>query len=187
MSIFQDVSRFLEERLDSFLAENPHLELQAIADQLAQQERESQQLVKTLQEKEQAIQQQIMDVAQDIQRWHQRAAKATQAHRPDLAQGAKEREAVLLAQGNQLWGKMEAHKQTRRQTEKLLAQVKQKRQEVNKKLAELPKQAPQDSGSTATAWNTWGAGGYGGADPLESQFQKWELDEELAQMKKKMQ
>ena len=31
MGVFDDVSRFLEDRLEEFLKNNPHLELQALA------------------------------------------------------------------------------------------------------------------------------------------------------------
>ena len=41
MGLFEDLSSFLELRLDEFLKENPHLELQALEDKLQDQEDEA--------------------------------------------------------------------------------------------------------------------------------------------------
>ena len=52
MSLFDDLSQFLEERLDEFLENNPHLELQAIEEQLREQEEDTNKLIIDLQLRE---------------------------------------------------------------------------------------------------------------------------------------
>jgi uncharacterized protein (TIGR04376 family) len=191
MSLFDDLSQFLEERLDEFLRNNPHLELQAIEEQLREQEEDTQRLIIDLQRKEKGLQDEILSVAQDIQVWHGRVSKAEAAGRQDLAEAAKEREAALLRHGNQLWGQMEGTKQRVIQAKELLQQIQQRRQEVRAKY-ERVKAADVNSSDTATGYTVgWDRGantsGYNrAADPLEAQFQSWELDEELNQMKRNL-
>ena len=45
MGLFDDLSRFLETRLEEFLKNNPHLELEAILEQLRQQEQDTSRLI----------------------------------------------------------------------------------------------------------------------------------------------
>ena len=142
MGLFDDINQFLEARLDEFLRNNPHLEIQAIEEQLIEQERDTTKLIAKLQLEEKSLQSQILETAEDIQTWHKRIGKAEAAKRQDLADAAREREAELLRQGNQVWGQMEGVKQRIVQGQKLLAQVKQKRQEVKT-------QAAQTKASTA--------------------------------------
>ncbi len=189
MGLFDDINQFLEERLDEFLRNNPHLELQAIEDQLQEQERDTKKLIAELQRKEASLQQEIMDIAEKIQTWHGRVGKAQRAKRPDLAEAAKEREAALLRQGNQVWGQMEGTKQRILQSQQLIQQIKQRRQEVKAKFAQ---QANSDrntsSNSYTTGWekNFSTSNSSKAVDPLEAEFQKWELDAELEQMKRNM-
>jgi uncharacterized protein (TIGR04376 family) len=103
MGVFEDMSRFLEERLDEFLKTHPGLELQVLEDQLREQEEEVQKTLRQLATEEQKAQQDILKTAEEVQRWHERIAKADQAKRPDLAEAAQEREAAFLRQGNQQW------------------------------------------------------------------------------------
>ena len=186
MSLFDDLSRFLETRLEEFLANNPHLELQALEEQLREQEQDTSRLIPELQLQEQRLQSEILAVAKDIQTWHARIDKAKAAGRLDLANAAQEREAALLRQGNQLWGQMEGVKQRLVQAQDLLAQVQQKRKEVKAKAEVKAAQANQG----ASNWDTigWNQGSYStynrATDPLETEFQRWELDEELEQMKR---
>ncbi|MGK7915065.1 MAG: TIGR04376 family protein, partial [Prochloraceae cyanobacterium] len=49
MGLFEDFSHFLETRLDEFLRNNPHLELQAILEQLQEQEQDTLKLISQLQ------------------------------------------------------------------------------------------------------------------------------------------
>lgn len=191
MGLFDDFSQFLEERLDEFLRNNPHLELQAIEEQLREQEQDTQRLILDLQREEKNLQDEILSVAQDIQVWHGRVSKAEAAGRQDLAEAAKEREAALLRQGNQLWGQMEGAKQRAIQAKELLQQIQQRRQEVKAKYEQV-KAAGVNSSNTATGYTAgWDRGvntsSYNrAADPLEAQFQSWELDEELNQMKRNL-
>jgi uncharacterized protein (TIGR04376 family) len=182
MGLFDDFSQFFETRLDEFLKSNPHLELEAILDQLREQERDTLKLIRTL---ETQLESQILNLAQEIKNWHGRIEKAKAASRHDLAQAAQEREAALLRQGNQVWGQMEGTKQRISQAQILLSQIQPK-------IKEVQAQAQQArSAQSANNWDTigWNQGStpppYNKAtDPLESEFQRWELDEELNRIKR---
>ena len=190
MSLFDDLSQFLEERLDEFLENNPHLELQAIEEQLKEQERDTNRLILDLQLKEKSLQEQILAIAKDIQTWHSRVTKAQAANRQDLAEAAQEREAALLRQGNQLWGQMEGIKKRVVQARELLEQIRRRKKEIEIQSAQAKTANNFDkttNGYTA-GWNQgFNSSNYSrAADPLESEFQKWELDEELERMKRNM-
>ena len=102
MSIFDDISNFLESQLDEFLRNNPHLELQAIEEQLKEQERDTLKLLLNLKKQQQSLQDEILAIANKIQTWHGRVSKAKEANREDLAQAAQEREAALMREGKQV-------------------------------------------------------------------------------------
>ena len=187
MGLFDDINQFLEERLDEFLQNNPHLELQALEEQLREQEQDTTKLISKLQLEEKSLQDRVLAIANDIQTWHGRIGKAEQANRQDLAAAAREREAELLRQGNQIWGQMEGVKQRTVQAKELLLQVKQKRQELQQSARS------QANGATSTSSDTigWDRGANSpqyrrSADPLEAEFQKWEVDAELERMRKNM-
>ena len=127
MSIFDDFSRFLETRLEEFLKNNPHFELQALLEQLREQEEEALKLIVEKEGQKKHLEAEILSLAEDIQAWHKRVAKAKSAGRLDLAQRAQEREATLLRQGNQLWGQMEAAKQQLANGKTLLTQIERER------------------------------------------------------------
>ncbi len=188
MGLFDDINQFLEERLDEFLRENPHLELQALEEQLREQEQDTVKLIAKLRLEEKSLQDQILAIANDIQTWHGRIGKADQANRKDLADAAREREAELLRQGNQVWGQMEGVKQRTIKAEELLQQVKQKRQEL-KKSAQAQTQANNTYSSDTIGWDRGASSPQyrRSADPLEAEFQQWEIDEELEQIKRNMQ
>ncbi|MDY7020763.1 MAG: TIGR04376 family protein [Cyanobacteriota bacterium] len=190
MGLFDDFSRFLETRLEEFLRDHPHLELQALEEQLREQQEDTLRLIADLQRQEKNIEQEILNIAQDIQRWHERVTKAEAAKRQDLAQAAKEREAALLRQGNQRWGQMQGIKQRIEQSKELYQQIKERRTEVAAKATEAAKtytQAKQQPRETQ-AWNQ--SSNYStpssGFDPLEEKFQKWETEDELEQLKRQM-
>lgn len=191
MGLFDDINQFLEERLDEFLQDNPHLELQALEEQLREQEQDATKLITRLQSEEKNLQDQILAIANDVQTWHGRIAKAEKANRQDLADAAREREAELLRQGNQVWGQMAGVKQRTTQAQELLLQVKQKRQEL-KQSAQAQSTNRTNSNNTSTSDTIgWDRGGNSpqyrrSADPLEAEFQKWEVDEELEQIKRNM-
>lgn len=190
MGLFEDVNRFLENRLDEFLRNNPHLELQALEEQLREQEEDTLRLIIDLQGQEKSLQDEILTIAQEIQRWHERVNKAQSKGRSDLAQAAQEREAALLHQGNQRWGKMVGVKQRITQAKELQRQIQTRRHEIRKKAQEVAATRattqPQ-SRSQTSGWNQMPKGNIkGGVDPLEAQFMDWETEQELEQMKRNM-
>ncbi len=193
MGLFDDFSRFLETRLEEFLRDNPHLELQALEEQLREQEDDTLRLIADLQRQEKRLQDEILTIAQDIQRWHERVAKAKAANRLDLAQAAEEREAALLRQGNQLWGQMQGVKERIEKSKELYRQVKQRRQEVKVKAQEVEAARTRTRSQTQSSWetpswnqtanyNTFGSAG----DPLEQQFKRWEAEADLDELKRQM-
>ena len=192
MSLFDDLSRFLETRLDEFLRANPHLELRALEDQLRGQEEDAIRLLGDLKRRERGLENSILETAKDIQQWHGRIKKAQAANRQDLVGPAQEREAALLRQGNHLWGQLKGVKDRMEQTIELRQRVKAKREEVKVKIAQAAAQATQSAQSTAapdwgtTGWNqtTYTAGK--GYDPLDDSFRRWEAEEELDELKRNM-
>ncbi len=191
MGLFEDFNRFLENRLEEFLRNNPHLELQALEEQLREQEEDTLRLIADLQLQEKRSQDDILAIAQDIQRWHERVEKAKSHGRQDLAQAAQEREATLLRQGNQSWGQMEGIKQRITQAQALLRQIQTRRQEVRAKAKEVEAarasaqaqaRAETSAWSQSKSYNSF----MSGVDPLEEKFKRWEMDEELDQMKRNM-
>ncbi len=187
MSIFHDFSRFLETRLEEFLKNNPHLELQALLEQLREQEEQALKLILEKEGEKKRLETEILSLAEDIQSWHKRVAKAQAAGRLDLAQRAQEREATLLRQGNQLWGQMEGAKQQIAQGKTLLQQIRRRKQELQTKAREAQATQAQSNYDTK-GWNESINFNYStykkSADPLEAEFQKWELDDELEALKR---
>ncbi len=192
MSIFDDVSRFLETRLEEFLRSNPHLELQAIEEQLKEQEEDTLRLILEIQKQEKTLQAEILSAAQEIQRWNDRANKAKAAQRLDLAQAAQERQAALLRQGNQRWGQMQGCKERIEKAKELYRQIQLRRKEVRVKAAEAKTKTTAKADKTEQNWDTKGwnqssnYNSFKAADPLEQKFQNWEAEEELDRMKRNM-
>jgi uncharacterized protein (TIGR04376 family) len=180
MSVFDDMSRFLEERLDEYLRAHPQLELQVLEDKLRDQAADTAKLLTQLQAEEQQQQQAILVTANEIQRWHQRINKAKQAGRTDLSAAAEQREAALLHQGNQQWGQLELIKERLAQTKSLHQKIKVRQQEVKTKISQAPKPPPTQT----TGW--YQPPSPSDTDLLEEQFQRWEMDDELEQLKRKM-
>ena len=176
MGLFDDLSRFLENRLEEFLRNNPHLELEALLEQLREQEEDTLKL--------------ILSTAQEIQRWHIRIQKAKNANREDLAAAAGEREAALLREGNQRWGHMQGLKERINQSQELLQKIQQRRQEVQAKAAEAQTaraKAQTQQRSESIGWSNQTSSYSGGLDDLEEKFRSWETQDELEQMKRNMQ
>jgi len=188
VGLFDDFNRFLESRLEEFLRNNPHLELEALLEQLREQEEDTLRLIADLQLQEKRLQDEILSTAQEIQRWHIRVEKAKTANRLDLAQAAQEREAALLREGNQRWGQMQGVKERITQAKELLRRIQQRRQEVQTKAAETQASRTNYQASQrfdTTGWNQ-SRNFSGGADDLESAFQRWETQDELEQLKRNM-
>ncbi len=189
MGLFDDFNRFLESRLEEFLRNNPHLELEALLEQLREQEEDTLQLIAELQLQEKRSQDEILATAQEIQRWHIRVEKAKTAGRQDLVQPAQEREAALLREGNQRWGQMQGIKERITKAKELLKQIQQRRQEVQAKAAEAQATRTSYQASPSfetTGWNQSRNFSSKGADDLETAFQSWETQDELEQLKRNL-
>lgn len=189
MGLFDDFNRFLESRLEEFMRNNPHLELEALLEQLREQEEDTLKLIADLQLQEKRSQDEILSTAQEIQRWHIRVEKAKTAGRLDLAQAAQEREAALLREGNQRWGHMQGLKERITKAKELLQQIQQRGKEVQVKAAEV--QTNRANYQTTQRWETDGWNrttnkSQGGADDLENEFRNWETQDELERLKRNM-
>jgi len=193
MGLFEDLSRFLETRLDEFLKAHPHLELMGLEDQLRGQEQEAIALLEDLKRREKRLEDSILATAQEIQLWHQRIAKAKAANRLDLVGLAEEREAALLRQGNQYWGQMKGVKDQLVKTRALQQQIHERRRELKAKIAKM--QAERAAQRTTDRTTSWDAGwnkapydvfGRDPLDPVEEAFQRWETDQELEDLKRNM-
>ncbi|MBD2438400.1 TIGR04376 family protein [Nostoc sp. FACHB-110] len=190
MGLFDDLSRFLENRLEEFLRNNPQLELEALLEQLRQQEEDTLKLIADLQVQEKRSQDDILATAQEIQRWHIRVQKAKDASREDLAAAAQQREAALLREGNQKWGHMQGLKERINQSQELLRKIQVRRQEVQAKAAEAQTaraqaQAQQQRLETNGWWNS-SQNSSSSFDDLEEKFRRWETEDELEQMKRNL-
>ena len=191
MGVFDEVSQFLETRLEEFLRQNPQLELQVLLEQIQDQEKETLQLLHNLRTQQSQQEEQLLALAEDIKLWHGRIQKAQQAQRLDLATAAQQRESELLQQGNQLWGQRLHTLEQFQQAQKLSQQMQQRRQEVQNQIDSLKAQASRSTSTSApkstppppprASQNHSQSG-----DPLEAEFQRWELDEELNRLKRKL-
>jgi len=187
VGLFDDLSRFLESRLEEFLRNNPHLELDALLEQLREQEEDTLKLIADLELQEKRSQDQILSTAQEIQRWHIRTQKAKTAGREDLATAAGQREAALLREGNQQWGQMQGLKERITQSQGLLHKIQQRRQEVQTKAAQVQTARAKAQAQQKLETNGWqNPTTYTGVDELEEQFRRWETQDELEQMKRNL-
>jgi uncharacterized protein (TIGR04376 family) len=189
VGLFDDLSRFLENRLEEFLRNNPHLELEALLEQLREQEEDTLKLIADLQLQEKRSQDEILSTAQEIQRWHIRVQKAKASGREDLATAAQAREAALLREGNQRWGHMQGLKERIEQSQQLLHKIQVRRQEVQTKAAEAQtaraKAQTQQRLETQGWWNSTSTSA-SSFDDLEEKFRRWETQDELEQMKRNL-
>jgi|JFJP01.1.fsa_nt_gi uncharacterized protein (TIGR04376 family) len=188
MGLIEDISRFLETRLEEFIRNNPQIELQILEDKLRQQEEEIAKLIITSKQEEKNLQERILEIAEEIRVWHDRTVKAESFDRRDLANLAKEREAALLRQGNQIWAQMELVKKRAIDSQTLQVQIQERRKEVQAKVAEAAKTAKVKSpSSTPLNWdNLYTPPFRDPNDKLEETFRRWEMDEELERLKRNM-
>ncbi|MDE5111771.1 MAG: TIGR04376 family protein [Trichodesmium sp. St7_bin2_1] len=190
MGLFDDFSQFLENRLEEFLQNNPHLELQALEEQLRQQEEDTLRLIIQLQRQEKKLEQDILSTAQEVKRWHNRIEKAQTANRLDLVQAAQEREASFLRQGNQQWGQMQGCKKRIEQAKGLYHQIKQRCKEVRAKAVQTETTHYTDKNERrweTDGWNQNISYDFDNLfDQLEEQFKSLETEEELKKMKRDM-
>lgn len=198
MGLFDDLTNFLETRLEEFLRNNPHLELQALEEQLEQQEADAMGLLADLHRQEKRLKDDILGTAKEVQLWHERIEKAKRAARLDLLGPAQEREAALLRQGNLLWGQMQGVKERTKRTQELVVQIQTRRKEVRSKIA-AAQAAPQaaqagatrpathaESSSETVGWTQSASHRSGSNDQLDEKFRRWELEEELEELKKEI-
>jgi uncharacterized protein (TIGR04376 family) len=190
MGVFEDMSRFLEERLDEFLKAHPNLELQVLEDQLHEQAQETQKNLRQLTAEEAQAQQNILKTAEEVQLWHARIAKAEQANRPDLAQAAQEREAAFLRLGNQQWAQMSLAQQKIQQVKTRAEQIQSRRQDLQAKIRQQAQTKSPQSPPTPQAWKETKAQSsknpFESMDPVEARFKEWEMEEELEALKRKL-
>ncbi|GAX38355.1 TIGR04376 family protein [Nodularia sp. NIES-3585] len=189
MGLFDDLSRFLENRLEEFLRNNPHLELEALLEQLRQQEEDTLKLIAELKLQEKRSQDEILSTAQEIQLWHIRVQKAKNAGRQDLAAAAQDREAALLREGNKRWGQMQGLKERLAQSQELLRKIQIRRQEVQAKATEAQTartQAKTQQHIETDGWWNPTSSYTSGLDDLEEKFRRWETQDELEQMKRNL-
>lgn len=188
MGLFDDLSKFLESRLEEFLRNNPHLELQALTEQLREQEEDTLKLIAELQLQENRAQDEILSTATEIQRWHNRIDKAKAANRQDLVIPAQEHEAALLRAGNQKWGQMQGLKERIAKAKELLRQIQQRRQEVQTKAAQAQTARTNYQTQQRLETNAWNqSSSYATkTDDLEAKFRQWEAQDELDQMKRNL-
>jgi uncharacterized protein (TIGR04376 family) len=188
MGLLEDISRFLETRLEEFIRNNPQIELQILEDKLRQQEEEIVKLIVSSKQEEKNLQDRILEIAEEIRIWHDRTVKAESFNRPDLANPAKEREAALLRQGNQVWAQMELVKKRAINSQALQVQIQERRKEVQAKIAEAAKTAKATATSkTPLNWdNLYTPPFRDPNDKLEETFRRWEMDEELERLKRNM-
>lgn len=204
MGLLDDLNQFLEDRLEEFLRNNPQLELQALLEQLREQEKDTIRLIFDLQREEQKLQEDILNVAREIQLWHSRAAKAKASGRMDLAQAATNREEDLLREGNQRWGQMQGCRERILQTKELQRQIQQRSAEVQVKVQAAQAQREQaqskeqyrSTPGTSTQQSPWSEPmGDSSTDPrstssdpaqLDAVFEKWEMEMELEELKRNL-
>ncbi|BAC88485.1 TIGR04376 family protein [Gloeobacter violaceus] len=176
MGVWEDFSQFLEGRLEEFLEKNPRLKLLVLLENVRQQEAEAEQQLTQCQADMRRIQDEIVAVARDVQKWQDRIAQAKAGGREDLAQAAKERSDALLRRGNELWGQMSVLKEQQQQTAAMLSRIAQKRQELEAHMA-----AQQGETAARSARSM----GFEGSDDLDARFRDWELEQELERLKRR--
>ena len=189
MGLFDDLSKFLEHRLEEFLRSNPHLELGALLEQLRQQEEDTLKLIAELKLQVKRSQDEILSTAQEIQLWHIRVQKAKNGGRQDLAAAAQDREATLLREGNKRWGQMQGLKERIAQSQELLKKIQVRRQEVQAKATEAQTartQAQTQQRIETDGWWNPTSNYTSGLDDLEEKFRRWETQDELEQMKRNL-
>ncbi|NJL10285.1 MAG: TIGR04376 family protein [Calothrix sp. SM1_7_51] len=190
MGLFEDLNRFLENRLEEFLRNNPQLELEALLEQLRSQEEDALKLIADLQLQEKRAQEEILSTATEIQKWHIRIQKAKTSGRQDLAAKAEQVEASLLREGNQRWGQMQGIKERITQAKELVRKIQIRRQEVQTKAAlaqaERAKATQTQQRIESNGWWNKSSSSTSGYEDLEEQFRRFEMDDELDKMKRKM-
>jgi uncharacterized protein (TIGR04376 family) len=177
MTFFKDLHSFLEQRLEDVIRANPQLELNLLLMELDDQERQTQDLYLKLQQEVHECEQQILNLVSEIRRWRDRIQTATAAHRPDLVKVAQQREAQLRQRGQELWTQRLNALNQLPATEQLLAKIRDRRQELQRRVPRAstpPPSPPPFTGSNSPS------------DPLEAEFHRLELQTALEELKRSM-
>ncbi len=186
MSIFENFNQFLETRLEEFLKKHPNLQIQILIEQLEEQEKDTKLLIQQLEADRDILEKEILSLGKQIKLWHQRIDKAVNANRVDLAQSAQEREAALLRQGNQTWGKMTGVKERLKKSQELLLSIQKRKKEVEVKYNQekaAPEQTKKTNDFETRGWQN--SSKYDSVDSLEQKFRELEIDEMLRDLKRK--
>jgi len=176
MGVWEDLSQFLEGRLEEFLDNNPRLKLRVLLENVRQQEEEASDRLRSTQADLERQQEEIVAVARDVQKWQGRIEQARTSGREDLATAARERSDELLRKGNQLWGQMTVLKQQLAQTQSLYDRIREKRRELEALIASQQGEAAEPRRSATAS---------GSSDDLERRFQQWELEQELERLRRR--
>jgi len=186
MSIFENFNQFLETRLEEFLKQHPNLQIQILIEQLEEQEKDTKSLIAQLEIDKTQLEKDILSLGEQIKLWHERIDKAVQANRVDLAQAAQEREAALLRQGNQTWGRMIGVKERIKKSQELLVQIQKRKDEVEAKYKQQKAKEQQTQKTTDYQTRGWqNPTNYNSLDDLEQKFKELEIDEMLRDLKRK--
>jgi len=172
VGLWDDLEKFLEARLEQFLQANPQIQVYVLLEQIQLEETQAKHRLVNLRDEEKELYAQILDTAQQIQKWAARRQKAQIAGRNDLAQAAKDQESALLTKGNQLWSRKNEVLSQLKATEDLLQKLVPRRQELEAKVRQSnePKQ-PRANPST---------------QEVDALFERWEIDQALEDLKRKM-
>ncbi|MEM1367023.1 MAG: TIGR04376 family protein [Cyanobacteria bacterium P01_H01_bin.15] len=170
MGFFEELEDFLSARLDDYLAKNPELAQQVLAEQIQEHLTDTNTQIQGLQTEQTRLETEILQLAEDIKRWHQRVELARQAGEHDLAGRAQEREEQLLRNGSQLWGQMTGVKTRLAQSEMLREQLQAKLQELSQSVSR-----PEPSATSPPP-----------LDDLDETFEQWEMNQELERLKRNL-
>ena len=189
MGLFEDFSNFLESRLDDFLQSNPQLNLSFLEKEVKQEIRDNESLVRKLEFEQKNLEKKVVSLGKEVSRWYDRIEKAKQGGRLDLASAAEEKLASLLQQGNSTWHKMQTVKEKLVETKKLLVNLYKKQKDIQLAKQEI-NEVKNNYKNTDNTYN-YRQSNYSSSsnysnskyDDLEAQFQKWEVEEELRNMK----
>jgi uncharacterized protein (TIGR04376 family) len=173
MSLWDELEQFLSSRLEEFLKANPQLEILVVLEKVRSEEDRAQKALVNLRREEKEVHSTILETAQNIKKWYERKQKAQTALRPDLVEAAQEQETQLLTQGNKLWNRKTEIVLGIQKNEKLLQELLPRRQALEEKLRQEQINEPPPRRPSVNR-------------DVEAQFQQWEIEESLNELKKKM-
>lgn len=192
MGFFEDFNNFLETKLEEFLSSNPHLELEALSYELAEEKNNTVKLINELNNARKNLDEEIVTIAKDIQLWHGRIEKAKALNELELANQAQQRENDLLRLGNLVWTKRGNIEKNLKDSQQLLSSLEKRQAEVKIKIDQVKANQVysntynnryNDFDSSQTVNSYYKKGQY---DALDAKFQKLETEEELQKIKQNL-